>query len=145
VVLALVAANLDRLSLHSADWSLIASLAAGGVLALEFPLHISVDVKVSVASAVFFAAVLLLPMWQAAALVGALQALDIGVAAVRRVRASGEHPPVRAVAINLLFNGSQAYLSALVAGWLLAAATGMFAVLLVLLGLFVAMLWRAGA
>jgi len=32
-----------------------------------------------------------------------------------------------------------------VAGWLLAAATAMFAVLLVLLGLFVAMLWRAGA
>ena len=121
-VLVLVAANLGRLSPDSADWWLIASLAAGGILALEFPLHISVDVKVSVASAVFFAAVLLLPIWQAAALVGALQALDICVAAIRKVRATGERPPLRAVAVNLLFNGSQAYVSALAAGWVLAAA-----------------------
>jgi putative nucleotidyltransferase with HDIG domain len=122
VVLVVMAAHAGDLRVQSADWWVIASLAAGGLLALEFPLHISLDVKVSVASAVFFAAVLILPLWQAAALVGAMQALDILVAAVRRVRATRERPPLRAVAINLLFNGAQAYLSALAGGAVLAAA-----------------------
>src|SRR5213080_4859916 len=49
-----------------ADWWLIASIVVTGILALEFPLHISLNEKVSVATAVFFAAVLVLPAWQAA-------------------------------------------------------------------------------
>jgi len=122
VALTTFGGTLGRLPAGGADWWLIASLSAAGLLALEFPLHISLSVKVSVASAVFFAAVLLLPPWQAAALVGALQALDICVAAFRKVRATRERPPVRAVAINVLFNGGQAYLSALVAGLLLGSA-----------------------
>lgn len=114
--------SLGRFASGGVDWWLVASLSAGGLLALEFPLHISLSVKVSVASAVFFAAVLLLPAWQAAALVGVLQAVDICVAAVRKVRRTHEQPPLRAVAVNLLFNGGQAYLAALAGGLLLASA-----------------------
>ncbi len=120
VALGTFAATLGRWSPASAEWWLIASLAAAGILALEFPLHISLSVKVSVASAVFFAAVLLLPVWEAAALVGALQAVDICVAAYRKIRRTGERPP-RAVAINVLFNGAQAYLAAALGGLLLLA------------------------
>ena len=118
VALGTVVATASRLDLARADWWLIVSLAAAGILALEFPLHISLSVKVSVASAVFFAAVLLLPVWQAAALVGILQAVDICVAAYRKIRRTGERPP-RAVAVNVLFNGGQAYLAAALGGLLL--------------------------
>src|SRR5262249_56211292 len=55
-------------------------------------------------------------------LVGGLQAVDIVVAAVRRVRATREKAPVRTIAVNVLFNGSQAYLAALAGGGLLALA-----------------------
>jgi putative nucleotidyltransferase with HDIG domain len=115
-------ASLPVLAERSADWWLIASLALTAILALEFPLHININTKVSVASAVFFAAVLLLSPWQAALLVGALQATDICIGAVRKVRATRERPPLRAVAINIVFNGGQAYLAALAAGGLLVAA-----------------------
>jgi len=117
--LGLFAATLDRLLAEPADWWLIASLAVAGILALEFPLHVNISEKVSVATAVFFAAVLLLPTWQAVALVGALQATDICLAALRKVRATRERPPLRAVAINVAFNGGQAYLSTLAAAEIL--------------------------
>src|SRR5207237_9142822 len=120
VALAILVATVGRLNLATADWWLIVSLAAAGILALEFPLHISLSVKVSVASAVFFAAVLLLPVWQAAALVGALQAADICVAAFRKIRRTRERPP-RAVAINVLFNGGQPYLAGLLGACRLAS------------------------
>ncbi len=120
--LALFAANFNRLRAESGDWGLIASVALAGILALEFPLHVNISEKVSVATAAFFAAVLLLPVWQAAALVGALQAADICLAAVRKVRATRERPPMRAVGINIVFNGGQAYLSTLAAGMFLSAA-----------------------
>ena len=120
IALVTFVATLGRWGLASAEWWLIVSLAAAGILALEFPLHISLSVKVSVASGVFFAAVLLLPVWQAAALVGVLQAVDICVAAFRKIRRTGERPP-RAVAINVLFNGGQAYLAAALGGLLLLA------------------------
>jgi putative nucleotidyltransferase with HDIG domain len=110
-----------RLALGGADWWLIASLGVTAVLALEFPLHVNINTKVSVASAVFFAAVLLLPVWQAALLVGVLQAVDICIGAARKIRATREKPPLRAIAINIVFNGGQAYLAALAAGALLAA------------------------
>src|SRR5690348_7135225 len=113
VAFAAFLATLGRVGMGGVDWWLVVSLAAAGILALEFPLHISLSVKVSVASAVFFAAVLLLPVLLAAALVGGLQALDICIAAFRKVRATREQPPLRAIAINVLFNGGQAYLSAL--------------------------------
>jgi putative nucleotidyltransferase with HDIG domain len=119
--LAVLVGTVGRWSGPAVDWWLVASLAIAGVLALEFPLHISLNVKLSVASAVFFASVLLLPVLAAAALVGALQAVDVCVAAVRKVRRTGEKPPMRAIVANVLFNGGQAYLSALLAGLLLAA------------------------
>ena len=103
------------------DWWLTGSIAGAGTLALRFPLHINLSTKMSVASAVFFAAVLLLPAWQAAALVALLQGTDIVVAAIKRVRATRERPPVRAIGINLVFNAGQAYLSTLAAGLVLAA------------------------
>ncbi len=114
------AATFGRLGLAHADWWLIASLATAGILALEFPLQISLSVKVSVASAVFFASVLLLPVWQAAALAGLLQSVDICVAAYRKVRRTGERPPP-VVALNVLFNGAQAYLAATLGGLILAS------------------------
>ncbi|HEV2140656.1 MAG TPA: HD-GYP domain-containing protein [Candidatus Dormibacteraeota bacterium] len=115
------AATSNRLPGARPDWWLLAALAAAGILALEFPLHVNISEKVSVATAVFFAAVLLLPVWEAAALIGLLQACDLGIAAVRKVRATKERPPMRAVAINIVFNGGQAYLSAVAAGILLGA------------------------
>ena len=117
--LGLFAATFDRLRAEPADWWLIASLAVAGILALEFPLHVNLSEKVSVATAVFFAAILLLPTWQAAALVGALQAADICLAALKRVRASRERPPLWAVGVNLVFNGGQAYLSTFAAALVL--------------------------
>ena len=111
----------SRLRAEPADWWLIGSLALAGILALEFPLHVNLSEKVSVATAVFFAAVLVLPMWQAAALVGVLQALDICLAAFRKVRASRERPPMWAVGVNIVFNGGQAYLSTLAAAGILLA------------------------
>lgn len=117
---AIFAATLGRLDARF-GWWLIVAIAAAGILALEFPLHVSLSEKMSVAAAVFFAAALLLSPWQAAALVGLLQAVDICLAAVRKVRATREHPPVRAIAINVVFNGGQAYLSTLAAGLVLSA------------------------
>ena len=122
VGVAILVATAGRLAVRPEDWLLIVSVAAAGILALEFPLQISLSEKVSVASAVFFAALLLLPVWQAAALIGSLQAIDIGLVAFRKVRATHERPPVRAIAISVLFNGGQAYISALAAGLVLAAA-----------------------
>ena len=122
VAMSVAGAGASRLAAEPADWWLIASLAVTAILALEFPLHVNLNTKVSVASAVFFAAVLLLPLWQAPLLVGVLQAADILIAAGRRVRATRERTPVRAVAINILFNGGQAYLAALTAGTVLAVA-----------------------
>src|SRR5207245_10435469 len=66
--------------------------------------------------------VLLLPLWQAAALVGVLHALDICIAAFRKVRATKERPPLRAVASSIVFNGGQAYLSTLAAAFVLSIA-----------------------
>jgi len=119
--LGLFVANFSRLRAEPADWWLIGSLALAGILALEVPLHVNLSEKVSVATAVFFAALLLLPVWQAAALVGALQATDICLAAFRKVRASGERPPLWAVGVNIVFNGGQAYLSTLGAAVVLSA------------------------
>ena len=121
VAASVLAATLGRLLHSQIDWWLVAALAVAGALALAFPLHINLSSKMSVASAVFFAAVLVLPVWQAAALVGLLQAADVCRAAVKKIHATREEPPVRAIAINVLFNGAQAYLSAAAAGLVLAA------------------------
>ena len=57
------------------EWWLVIALLATGVLAQQLPLHISLNQKVSVDSAVYFAALLLLPAWEAAAVVAATQAI----------------------------------------------------------------------
>jgi putative nucleotidyltransferase with HDIG domain len=98
------------------DWLLVGTLLVVGVLAQQFPLHISLSEKVSVSSAVFFASVLLLPPWQAAAMVAATQAIDVALRASRKVRATRENPPLGAIGLSLLFNAGQAYLSILAAG-----------------------------
>ena len=104
------------------DGWVIATLAAGGLLALRFPLHVSLSEKISVVTAVFFAAVLLLPVVQAAALVAAISGVDIAIAATRRVVANREKPPLGVVALSLFFNASQLYFSAWAAGLVLLAA-----------------------
>jgi putative nucleotidyltransferase with HDIG domain len=75
-----------------------------------------------VASSVFFAAALLLPVWQAALLVAVTQALNTAASAVRKARTTRQKPPVRAVALSLLFNSAQSYLSVLAAGLVLQSA-----------------------
>ena len=104
------------------DWLLVITLLAAGVLAQQFPLHISLSAKVSVSSAVFFASVLLLPAWQAAAMVAATQAIDVALRASRKVRATKENPPLGAIGLSLLFNAGQAYLSILAAALYLGLA-----------------------
>jgi HD-GYP domain-containing protein (c-di-GMP phosphodiesterase class II) len=120
LALGIFAASLPRLAGSHSEWWLVGSLALAGILALEFPLHVNISEKVSVATAVFFAAALLLSVWQAAALVGALQAVDICIASLRKGRATGERPPFRPVAINVVFNGGQAYLATVVTALILA-------------------------
>src|SRR5690242_10942884 len=81
--LAILLATVGRLGGARPDWLAVALLALTGVLAMQFPLHLSLSEKVSVASAVFFAAALLLPAWQAALLVACVQAADSFVSAAR--------------------------------------------------------------
>src|ERR1700692_4514252 len=103
----LFAAGLPQLSAgRPAEWGLVAFLLGGGVLAQQFMLHISLRQKVSVDSAVFFAAMLLLPAWQAAAVVAVTQAIDVVIAAWRRMRAIREMPPVGEIGLSLLFNSA---------------------------------------
>jgi putative nucleotidyltransferase with HDIG domain len=100
-------------------------------------LHISVSDKVSVAAAVWFAAALLLPVRQAAALVAGVMAVNLVVAAFRRMRATKEKPPVGTIAMSILFNAGQVYLSVLAAGFVL-SATGASAYVLLTPALAVA-------
>lgn len=124
VAAGILVATAGRLGQGRFDWWLLASLAVAGSLALAFPLQINLSTKMSVASAVFFAGVILLPLWQAAVLVALLQGGDVCRAAVLRFRATREKPPVRAVAISVFFNGGQAYLSVLAAGLVLGLVGG---------------------
>jgi putative nucleotidyltransferase with HDIG domain len=103
-------------------WWLVATLAVADLLALRFPLHISVSVKVSVAAAVWFATALLMPALQAAALVGATLAVNVALSALRRARATREKPPLGTIALSLLFNAGQVYFSVLAAGVVLSLA-----------------------
>jgi hypothetical protein len=149
VALAIFAGTAGPLARERPDWWMVAALAVAGILALEFPLHVNISEKVSVATAVFFAALLLLPVRQAAVLVGAVQAIDICIAAVRKARVRKERPPMRAIASSIVFNGGQAYLSLLAAGavlgllgglvGLLGAAAAMYAVNLGLVSVAVAL------
>jgi putative nucleotidyltransferase with HDIG domain len=109
-------AGLPRLSNRPVEWWLVISLLVAGVLAQQFPLHISLNQKVSVDSAVLFAAVLLLPAWQAAVLVAITQAIAVVVAAARRMWFSKEKPPLAEIGLSLLFNAAQLYIATLAAG-----------------------------
>ena len=115
-------ASLPRLGARPVDWWLVAALLVAGVLAYQFPLHISLNQKVSVDSAVLFAAVLLLPAWQAATLVAVAQAIDVVIAAARRTWLSKEKPPLGEVGMSLLFNAAQLYIATLAAGLFLGLA-----------------------
>jgi putative nucleotidyltransferase with HDIG domain len=104
------------------EWWLAGAVVLLGLLAMGFPLHVSLNEKVSVATAVFFAAALLMPAWQAAALVALIQALNTGASMILKVRATRTKPPLGAVGLSLLFNAAQGYLSVLAAGLVLSAA-----------------------
>ena len=124
VGLAAVAVCAIDLSGHPAghiDLWLAGSLAVAGILALEFPMHINLSHKLSVGTAVFFAAVLLLPAWAAALLVAGVQAVDLWIQALRRVAATHERPPIGTIGLGVLFNAGQAYIAALAAGLILQA------------------------
>jgi len=109
-------AGLPRVGVHQIEWWPVLSLLVAGILAGQFPLRVSLSQKVSVDSAVFFAAVLLLPAWQAAAVVAVTQAIDVVIAAARKMRASKERLPMGEVGWSLLFNAGQLYVASLAAG-----------------------------
>src|ERR1700682_2247594 len=67
------------------EWGLVAFLLVAGVLAQQFLLQISLSQRVSVDSAVFFAALLVLPAWQAAAVVAVTQAIGVVIGTWRRL------------------------------------------------------------
>src|SRR5258708_19111340 len=96
--------GLPHFGFRAVDWWLVAALLIAGVLARRFPLRISLGQKVSVDSAVFFAALLLLPAWQAAAMVAVTQAIDVVIAASRKMRATEEKLPLGQVRLSLLLN-----------------------------------------
>src|SRR5258708_215978 len=114
--------GLPHCGFRAVEWWLVASLLVAGVLARRFPLRISLGQKVSVDSAVCFAAVLLLPVWQAAAMVAVTQAIDVVIAASRKMRATNEKLPLGEVGLSLLFNAGQLYISTLAAALCLAGA-----------------------
>jgi putative nucleotidyltransferase with HDIG domain len=118
----IVVAGFPRLGAQPLEWWLAVPLLVAGVLAYQFPLHISLSQKVSVDSAVLFAAVLLLPAWQAAAVVAVTQAIDVVLAASRRMWRSKEKPPLGEVGLSLLFNAGQLYVATLAAGLFLGLA-----------------------
>lgn len=107
--------GLPHFGFRAVEWLLVGSLLLAGVLAHQFPLRISLSQKVSVDSAVFFAAVLLLPAWQAAAMVAATQAIDVVIAASRKMWTSREKLPLGEVGLSLLFNAAQLYIATLAA------------------------------
>jgi len=116
-------AGLSRLTgSRPVEWWLVILLLGAGVLAQQFPLHISLSQKVSVDSAVFFAALLLLTAWQAATTVAVTQAIGIVMAASRRMRATKEKPPLGEIGLSVLFNAGQLYISSIAAGLYLGAA-----------------------
>src|SRR5258708_29057327 len=108
-------AGLARLGVHHIDWRVVLALLVAGILAEQFPRRVSLSQKVSVDSAVFFAAVLLLPAWQAAATVAVTQAIGVVIAASRKMRESKERLPMGEVVWSLLFNAGQLYIASLVA------------------------------
>lgn len=131
VGVALAAGTIFALSLRQTStvpvqWGLAAALGAAGLAALRFPIHVSLSNKVSVAAAVFFAAALLMPAWQAAALVALVSLVDTVITVVRRVLATREKPPAWPMAVLIGFNTGQGYLSVL-AGAMVLAATGVSA------------------
>ncbi|MGH7764255.1 MAG: HD-GYP domain-containing protein [Candidatus Dormibacteraceae bacterium] len=121
VAVAVAAATAGRLG-GRLDWWLIGSLFVAGILALRFPIYFSLSQKVSVVSAVFFAAALALPVWQAAAVAAASLATESMLAAYRKVRSTRENPPLGAIGLSLLFNAGQGYLGVAAAGLVLAGA-----------------------
>lgn len=120
--LAVFAATIRQTTAVPVQWWIVAVIGAAGLIALRFPLHVSLSNKVSVASSVFFAAALLLPALQAATLVALVSLADAAITAVRRVATSREKPPVSMIMRLLGFNAGQGYLSVLVAGLVLERA-----------------------
>ncbi|HEY1419486.1 MAG TPA: HD-GYP domain-containing protein [Candidatus Dormibacteraeota bacterium] len=103
------------------DWWLAGSLCLAGILALQFPVYFSLSQKVSVASAVFFAAALAVPVWQAGAVAASSLAIASALSVYRKVRSTRERPPIGAV-LSILFNAGQGYLGVVAAGLVLMEA-----------------------
>ncbi len=116
------AAEIGRLRLGALDQGLAATLVVSGVLAMQFPININLSQKLSVASAVFFASALLLPVWDAAALVGLVALLDTTISFARKALVMRETPPWGLLALSALFNSGQLYLSVFAAGLVLRSA-----------------------
>ena len=107
-------------STPTASLGISASLVGLAVLALQFPLSVALTERISVATAVFFAVVLVFPVSQAALLVALASALS-GVISMIRKFAADRHLPLSVAVPTILFNSAQSYLSALMAALVLAA------------------------
>lgn len=120
--LGILAAGARPLAAAPIDLGVAAPLFVAGVLALQFPVHINLSQKLSVASAVFIAVALLLPAWQAAALVSATSAADTVISAAKRSVRTREKPPWAVVGLSVLFNSGQLFITVLAAAAVLSAA-----------------------
>jgi len=92
-------------------WVAAAAFALAGLASLQFPLSLSLTNRVTVASSVFFAALLVLPPALAALVAGSAFALDSAVSVTRRIRSPQPRPPAMVIGLALCFNSAVAVLS----------------------------------
>lgn len=106
------------------DAGLAVPLFGLGTAALVLPLHLSLTHKVSVATAVFFGAALLLPAPEAAALAAACELASALINVTARSLGTRTAPPAALVGGTMAFNSAHAYLAVLLAGRVLEAGGG---------------------
>lgn len=102
---------------------LTAVLFVLSVIALQFPLHLSLTKKVSLASSAFFATVVLLPAPRAAALAAGAMAFSTAIRVLRQTIETRHLPQLGLVASSTIFGSSQTYLAVLCGGLTLRMVT----------------------
>ena len=120
--LVVVALCAGRLPQDPAIWVRTAAFSAAGAAALQFPLSLSLTNRVSVAAAVFFAGLLILPPLPAAIAAGGASAFASLASVTQRLRSRLPRPQASVVALALSFNAALAFLCVVVPGVLLPTA-----------------------
>ena len=116
VILALRAGQLPH---DPALWLRTAAFTLAGAAALQFPLNLSLTNRVTVAAAVFFAGMLILPPFPAALAAGGAEAFASVVSVTQRLRSRLPRPQASVVALALGFNAALAFLCVVVPAVLL--------------------------